>query len=132
MELRKIQRTGGGTFLVSLPKSWAKRNGLDRGSLVAISERVDGRLTVDPQYGLEQIPQVAVIKPVPHLGREIIGNYLLGSDIIRVEAKERISLNDRERIKQSSTRLIGLEIIEEDYSRIVMQCLLIALNIFTS
>lgn len=124
MELRKIQRTGGGTFLVSLPKSWAEKNGLDRGSIVAISERVDGRLTVDPQYDLEQIPQVAVIEPVPYLGREIIGNYLLGSDIIRIEAKERISLNDRERVKQSSTRLIGLEIIEEDYSRIVMQCLL--------
>lgn len=124
MELRKVQRTGGGTFLVSLPKSWAERNGLDRGSLVAISEKVNGSLTIDPRYGVERAPQVAVIKPTPYLGREIIGWYLLGSDIIRVEAKERISLNDRERVKQMSTRLVGLEIIEEDYSRIVMQCLL--------
>jgi phosphate uptake regulator len=124
MELRKIQKTGGGTYLVSLPKNWAERKGLDRGSLVAISERANGRLTIDHQYNVEKVPQVATIKPTPYLNREIIGMYLLGNDIVRVEAKERISLNDREQVKQSSTRLIGLEIIEEDYSKIVMQCLL--------
>lgn len=124
MELRKIQRTGGGTFLVSLPKGWAKRSGLDRGSLVAVSERVDGRLVIDPQYGAERPSQVAVIKPTPYLVHEIIGQYLLGCDTIQVEARERISPEDRERVKQRSSRLIGLEIVEEDHSRIVMQCLL--------
>ena len=41
-----------------------------------------------------------------------------------IRDRDRISLEDRERIKRSSSKLIGLEIIEEDYSRIVMQCLL--------
>jgi len=67
---------------------------------------------------------VAVVKPTPHLDREIIEKYLLGYDIIRVEAKEKISLSDREHVKQTSSRLVGLEIIEEDHSKIVMQCLL--------
>jgi len=124
MELRKVQRTGGGTFLVSLPKGWAERNGLDRGSLLAVSERLNGCLVVDPKYGVERAQQTAVIKPTPYLVHEIIGKYLLGYDIIRVEAKDRMSLEDRESVKQRSSRLIGLEIIEEDYSRIVMQCLL--------
>jgi len=124
MELRKIQRTGGGTFFVCLPKGWAERNRLDRGSLVALSETVDGRLVIDAKYGVEPAPQVVVIKPTPHLDREIVGKYLLGYDIIRVEAKERISPSDRERVKQAASRLIGLEIIEEDYAKIVMQCLL--------
>lgn len=124
MELRKIQRTGGGTFFVCLPKGWAERNRLDRGSLVALSETADGRLVLDAKYGVEPTPQVVVIKPTPHLDREIVGKYLLGYDIIRVEAKERISPSDRERVKQAASRLIGLEIIEEDYAKIVMQCLL--------
>jgi len=124
LELRKIQRTGGGTFFVCLPKGWAERNGLDRGSLVALSETVDGRLIIDAKYGVEPAPRVVVIKPTPHLDREIVGKYLLGYDIIRVEAKERISPGDRERVKQAASRLIGLEIIEEDYAKIVMQCLL--------
>jgi len=124
MELRKIQRTSGGTFFVCLPKGWAERNGLDRGSPVAISETADGRLIIDAKYGVERAPQEVVIKPTSLLDREVIEKYLLGYDVIQIEAKERISLSDRERVKQASSRLIGLEVIEEDYSRIVLQCLL--------
>jgi len=124
MELRKVQRTGGGTFFVCLPKDWAARSGLDKRSVVALSETADGRLIVDAKYSVERAPQVAVIRPSPLLDREIMGKYLLGCDIIRVEAKDRMSSEDRQRIKQSSSRLIGLEIVEEDYSKIVMQSLL--------
>jgi len=124
MEFRRVQRTGGGTFFVCLPKEWAQRNGLDRSSIVAISEMADGRLVIDAKYNVEREPQTVVIKPTPFVDREIVGKYLLGYDIIRVEAKDRISPKDRERIKQASSRLIGLEIVEEDYAKIVMQCLL--------
>jgi len=124
MELRKVQRTGGGTFFVCLPKDWAERSGLERSSLVSISETSDGRLVIDAKYSAERAPQVVVVRPTPLLDREIVGKYLLGFDIIRVEAGDRISPEDRERIKLASSRLIGLEIIEEDYAKIVMQCLL--------
>ena len=124
MDLRKVQRTSGGTFFVCLPKEWAERSGLQRSSVVAVSEMADGRLCVDPKYDVEHVPRVAVVRPSPYLDREIVGKYLLGYDVIRVEAKDRISPVDRERVKQASSRLVGLEIIEEDYSKIVMQCLL--------
>jgi Phosphate uptake regulator len=124
MDLRKIQRTSGGTFFVCLPKDWAERNGLDRGSIVSVTETADGQLAINPKYGVERAPQVAVIKPTPLLDREIVEKYLLGYDIIQVEGKERISPVNRERVKQASSRLVGLEIIEENYSKIVMQCLL--------
>jgi len=109
---------------VCLPKDWAERNGLDKSSIVALSETANGRLVVDAKYNAERAPQVAVIRPSPLLDREIMGEYLLGYDIIRVEAKDRMSSEDLERIKKSSSRLIGLEIVEEDYSKIVMQSLL--------
>lgn len=124
MELRKLQRTSGGTFFVCLPKDWVERNGLDRGSSIAISEASDGRLVIDVKYGVERVPKMVVINPTPLLYRETIEKYLLGYDVIRVEAKERISPGDREQVKQASSGLIGLEIIEEDYSRIVLQSLL--------
>jgi len=124
MELRKVQRTGGGTFFVCLPKDWAERSGLERSSLVSISETSDGRLIIDAKHSAERMPQMVVVKPTPLLDREIVGKYLLGYDIIRVEARDKISPEDRERIKLASSRLIGLEIIEEDYAKIVMQCLL--------
>jgi len=124
MDLRKIQRTSGGTFFVCVPKDWAERNGLDRGSIVSVTETADGQLAINPKYGVERASQAAVIKPTPLLDREIVEKYLLGYDIIQVEAKERISPVNRERVKQASSRLVGLEIIEENYSKIVMQCLL--------
>jgi phosphate uptake regulator len=124
MDLRKIQRTSGGTFFVCVPKDWAERNGLDRGSIVSVTETADGQLAINPKYGVERAPRVAVIKPTPLLDREIVEKYLLGYDIIQVEAKERISPVNRERVKQVSSRLVGLEIIEENYFNIAMQCLL--------
>jgi phosphate uptake regulator len=124
MNLRKIQRTSGGTFFVCLPKAWAERNGLDRGVVVSVTESADGSLVINPKYNVERTPQVAVIMPSPLLDRVIIEKYLLGYDIIQVQAKARISPLDRERVKQASTRLVGLEIVEENHSKIVMQCLL--------
>ncbi len=124
MELRKVQRTSSGTFFVSLPKDWAERVGLDKGVVVAVSESVDGRLCLDPQYHAEHEPLSVVLKPTPYLDRDIVGKYLLGYDVLRIEAKKRISSEERLLIKEASGRLVGLEIVEEDYASIVLQCLL--------
>ncbi|UCE29870.1 MAG: phosphate uptake regulator PhoU [Candidatus Bathyarchaeota archaeon] len=124
MDLRKVQRTSGGTFFVCVPKEWAERSGLQRSSVVAISEMADGRLCINPKYYVAQIPRVAIIRPSPFLDREIVGKYLLGCDVIRVEGKARINSVNRDCVKQVSSRLVGLEIVEEDYSKIVMRCLL--------
>ena len=123
-EIRKVQRTPSGTFFVCIPKDWAERYGLKRGSTVAVSETSDGKLLIDPEYGTVASPRVAILKPVPYLSREITGKYLLGFDIIRVEGKERVSFEVREDVKKTASRLVGLEIVEEDYSKIVLQCLL--------
>ncbi len=124
MELRKVQQTNSGTFFVSLPKGWAERVGLYKGTVLALSESVDGRLCLDPQHGAERKPLSVVLKPTRYLSREIVGKYLLGYDVIHVEAKNRISPEERALIKQTSDRLVGLEIVEEDYARIALECLL--------
>jgi phosphate uptake regulator len=123
-ELRKVQRTATGTFFVCLPRSWAEENGLRKGALVALDETGDGKLLVDPKYGAELQPRVATLATGPYLSREIIGCYLLGFDIIRIEAKELIDFNVRNVVKATVGSLIGLEIVEENYSKIILQCLL--------
>ncbi len=123
-ELRRVQRTTGGTFFVCLPKSWADRYNLQRGAVVGISESAEGKLVIDARYGAEPSPKTAVLEPGPFLGREIIANYLLGVDVIRVQGKERVGFEVREAVKGAVGGLIGLEIVEEDKSGIVLQCLL--------
>jgi len=124
MELRKIQRTRGGTFFVTLPKEWALKNGITRGSVVYTSITSNGKLIIDPRYDLKPTPLSITIKPSPYLSREIIGKYLLGYDIIRISARDRITIEQREIVKKTVSRLVGLEIIEENHANIVIQCLL--------
>jgi phosphate uptake regulator len=123
-ELRKVQRTATGTFFVCLPRSWAEQHGLKKGALVALDETGEGKLLIDSKYNTEQLPRVATLTVGPYLSREIIGRYLLGFDVIRIEAKERIDFDIRNVVKTTVASLIGLEIVEENYSQIVLQCLL--------
>ena len=123
-ELRKVQRTPTGTFFVCLPRSWAEKQGLRKGALVALDETSEGKLLIDSKYTAEPLPRVANLNAGPYLRREIIGRYLLGFDIIRIEAKERIDFDVRNVVKNTVGSLIGLEIVEESYSQIVLQCLL--------
>jgi phosphate uptake regulator len=123
-ELRKVQRTPTGTFFVCLPRSWAKKQGLKKGALVALDETSEGKLLIDSKYDAAPLPRVANLTAGPYLRREIISRYLLGFDIIRIEAKERIDFDVRNVVKTTVGSLIGLEIVEESYSQIVLQCLL--------
>ena len=50
MEIRKIQVTGAGdTRIISLPKEWAERHTLSKGSNVIIKELSSGELLIYPQ-----------------------------------------------------------------------------------
>ena len=60
----------------------------------------------------------------PFLGREIVGRYLLGYDVIRIEAKDRIDSNVRNLVKSTANSLAGLMIVEETTSMISLQCLM--------
>lgn len=84
----------------------------------------DGKLVVDAKYDSEQQQKIATLTVGPFLSREIIGRYLLGFDFIRIEAKDHIDLDVRNTVKSTVTSLVGLEIVEENYSQVVLQCLL--------
>ncbi len=123
-DLRKVQRTQSGTFFVCLPREWSEKHNLRKGAVVAVGESVDGKLFVDAQYSDVPAPKATSLSVGPFLGREIVGHYLLGSDIIRIEAKDRIDFDVRKVVKATVASLVGLEIVEENYSQIVLQCLL--------
>jgi len=123
LELRKLQRTPDGTFLVTIPKAWAKRVGLGAGSVVSYEERQDGRLLLSPKIDEERAPLEVVLDASPFVRREIIERYLLGYDIIRVQSKDSFSPDIREEVRRTTKRLVGLEVLEEDSKRIVLQCL---------
>src|SRR6266568_2693725 len=124
VELRKLQRTPDGTFLVTIPKAWAKRVGLNQGSVVSYEERQDGRLLLSPRIDEERPPLEVVLEASPFVRREIIERYLLGYDIIRIQSKDSLSPETRDEVRKTTKRLVGLEVLEEDAKKIVLQCLM--------
>jgi phosphate uptake regulator len=128
MNARKVLEMGGGTLLVSLPKSWARNNGIKKGSTVAVDELSGRKLMVRPiEDAAEKPKEVEVEYPKEDLTlvvNDITGAYLLGYDVIRISGKRVISREDRSMLKSTISRLIGLEIMGEDAKQITIQFLL--------
>ncbi|MFB6201106.1 MAG: AbrB/MazE/SpoVT family DNA-binding domain-containing protein [Halorhabdus sp.] len=47
METRKVQLSGGTTYTVSLPKTWATEHGIEAGSVLALHPNDDGSLLIE-------------------------------------------------------------------------------------
>jgi phosphate uptake regulator len=125
--VRRLQKIAS-SLLISLPKVWVLKNGLDKGSTIVIEVNQDNSITMTPATSSgDSIKEVSI--PYPQtlaidLTNLIYGAYLLGYDIIRVSGKSPIRIDDRELIKRTTRKLVGLEIVDEDNSNIVSQFLL--------
>lgn len=128
MDARKVLEMGGGTLLISLPKAWARRNGVKKGATVAVDELSGNKLIVRPIEGAEEKPREVALeymgKDLASTVNDITGAYLYGYDVIRLWGKKVISREDRSRLKATISRLVGLEIMDEDSKRITVQFLL--------
>ncbi len=124
MELRKLQKTGGSTYVVSLPKKWVERERLDRGSLVTIAEQKDGSLGISAGSRKEKSRAEVQIMADSNLLRHLTEKYLLGYDVLRFKSKTKFSEKEKTEIKKSLNRFIGLEVMEETSDLIVVHYLL--------
>ena len=123
MESRKLQKTGGSTLIVSLPKKWTTKNKLKAGSEVRLSEQPDGTITVNPnQTNLRK--KISVVKcndeESQHLFRDLIGVYLAGGTEIKVIGNPRLTVKERKTIRKFSASVIGMEIIEEEATQAIL------------
>ncbi|NHN47267.1 AbrB/MazE/SpoVT family DNA-binding domain-containing protein [Halostella sp. JP-L12] len=124
METRKVQVTGGSTYTVSLPKSWATDNGVSAGSEVEFYPE-DDSLLLTPRSDSERTEgtlDVADLKG-EQLTRAVMTMYVSGFDIIALEAG-RISTDQRRAIREAVQGLVGVEVLEETSERVVLQDLL--------
>jgi phosphate uptake regulator len=124
MDQRKVQVTGGGTFFVTLPKAWATRVKIERGSEVSVMENTTGSLLVVPHTlaGENRVLLSLEGKDLEWIERAVISCYITGFDIIEINGA-RISPQQRRAVRQVSQSLVGLEILDEVQDRIVLHCL---------
>ncbi|MFQ5782377.1 MAG: PhoU domain-containing protein [Nitrosopumilus sp.] len=123
--IRRLQRIGS-SILVSLPKEWVDANNLDKSSQVELETGQDS-LSISANKEIRPTKELVISYPLPkeeNIVADITGAYLLGYDVIEINSKSIIPGDDREKIRNSMRRLVGMEIIEEDASHINMQFLL--------
>ena len=123
--VRRLQRIGS-SLLVSLPKEWVDANNLEKSSQVEIETGQDS-ISISANKETRPTKELDITYPLPkeeNIVADITGAYLLGYDIIQINSKTTIPGEDREKIRNSMRRLVGMEIIEEDASHINMQFLL--------
>jgi len=123
--IRRLQKIGS-SILVTLPKEWIVANNLDKSSQVEL-ETGNDTISISANKEMRQTRELVISYPLPkdeNIVADITGAYLLGYDIIQINSKSVIPGEDREKIRNSMRRLVGMEIIEEDASNINMQFLL--------
>ncbi len=123
--IRRLQRIGS-SILVTLPKEWVDANNLDKGSQVELETGQDS-VSISANKETRATKELVISYPLPkeeNIVADITGAYLLGYDILEITSRSIIPAKDREEIRNSMRRLVGMEIIEETASHINMQFLL--------
>ncbi len=125
METRKVQRTGKSTFIVSLPKGWATKNGIEAGSIIYINQSDNGSLTLTPDRSERDLTMRLDIgsKAGDPLVRDLIACYLSGFRTIEVTSSHMSSAQKKD-VHQLVQKLIGPEILEETSNKVLIQDLL--------
>jgi phosphate uptake regulator len=124
---RRLQKIGS-SILITLPSQWVKSNKLKKGNIVPVDINRDNSISIFPSDDMaEEVKQVTIpysATAMDTLVNQVYGAYLLGYDMIRINAKSQISFEDADRVKRAIRKLVGLEIVDEDGLNISAQFLL--------
>lgn len=121
---RRIQLTGGSTYIISLPSKWIKENRLEKGSELTIDE-TNGNL-----YLSHGSPEKAELtKKINIEGRVDLENfqrvltsiYISDFDTLIIKSSQYIDQELRETIRKFSRLVMGVEIFEESSRTVVLQ-----------
>ncbi|MCW3999971.1 MAG: phosphate uptake regulator PhoU [Candidatus Bathyarchaeota archaeon] len=135
---RRVQCTGRGSFIISLPKEWVEDLGLKRGSEIAFNIQPDSTLTLVPRKIMEKEGKNDAAKPKEYFInvdskeptesalRMVRALYAIGADIIRIHFK---NLKDAPKYKIETKNFVrdtflGAEIIDETPDEITLQILI--------
>ena len=129
METRKVQQTGGSSFIVSLPKEWIEKHEIKPKDSLGIITQPDGNLLITPQISSEKFIKIKKIdvdeiKDYNFLFRLLIGAYIIGYSIIELESSKKFEPFIRDCVNKFREIAIGPEIVEESNNYILIKDLL--------
>jgi len=129
MEIRKVQITGGSSYVITLPKDWAKGQNIQKNDPLGLLSQPDGTLLVtrnitEGQFQREKVFSLADINEPVYLFRLLVGSYISGFTGIRITSKTRIPVSMRMVAREFTQMAIGFEVVEETDMTITLKDLL--------
>lgn len=129
IETRKVQQTGGSSYIISLPKEWIVKHDIEKKDTLGIISQPDGNILVTPNINSEDMEKtkefvVDDIKSYNYMFRILIGAYLMGYSKISIKSSQKFEAFIRDCITDFTQIAIGPEIIEESNTYIIIKDLL--------
>ncbi|MFD1632309.1 PhoU domain-containing protein [Haloplanus ruber] len=130
METRKLQKIGGSTYSVSLPKEWATEHRLEAGMPINLYPHTDGSLVV--RRGARDGGPLGATELTPPdtdaatLRRALEAAYAVGYDTITLYAPDGVTFDATERraVRRIADGLVGMSVGEAADDRITVDTLL--------
>ncbi|MDG6225534.1 MAG: phosphate uptake regulator PhoU [Candidatus Thermoplasmatota archaeon] len=129
MDTRRVQISGGSTFIVSLPKKWAEKNGIESGTSINLLEDRAGNLVVSPRPLTQKVAlkadiQVTGKESQEGIMRRLVGAYVSGTTSITVTSKDQLPVDVVRTVREFTRLVMGVEIVEERRDAIELQDLI--------
>lgn len=129
MDIRKVQMTGGSSYIITLPKEWITSANIKKNDSIGLLKQSDGTLLITSRMNEKQEQKIKKFfinnetEPI-YLLRQLIGAYIAGHNSIEIKSKERIPSSLRASIRKFTQITIGQEVIEETDTTIMIKDLL--------
>lgn len=129
MEVRRVQLTGGSSYILTLPKEWINSLQIKKNTPLGINIQSDGTLLITPKIMQEQLQRIIEFNitktPVStFLLRRLIGAYIAGYTFIKITSDKRIPETVHNIVRIFTQTAIGQEVIEETNTSIILKDLL--------
>lgn len=119
MSVRRLQKIKGGSYIISLPSDWVKKNGLDVKSELKVYEVYDG-LKIKPQKKANDEREI-VLKDLDETLYLISVYYMQGISRIIVKSEGVMSQEIKKALRELQLTHAGLEIEDETFDKIIFK-----------
>jgi phosphate uptake regulator len=128
METRKLQKVGGGTYTVSIPKEWATAHALEAGTPVHLYTHMDGSVVIrssEKDGGNLAGARVEVHREGPAAVRRALqAAQAIGFESVTLARDGSFSAAERRAVRATVRDYVGTEVVEEADDAVTVRNLL--------
>jgi phosphate uptake regulator len=129
MELRRVQMTGGSSYVITLPKDWVESLLIKKNDPLGVIVQADGNLLITKNISGDHVQRIKTIDvdqntDAAYFLRLLIGTYIAGFSEIKVQSRDRLPGQIRMKMREFTNMVIGPEFVEETDHSVILKDLL--------